>query len=167
MTSDNLFSPFPGTRPYSETETTNFYGRERETQDVLDILKRYKLVTICGENGSGKSSLIQAGIIPKLRKGFLGQTGKEWVICNFRPGVSPIENLSYALSDSGAMYLKGKSKTTDHQNYKSKIEEKIGRPGTLGPSGNSFYSPWPQGWVLRPGSTGRNLLHCMLRSFDL
>ena len=125
MTSENnLFSPFPGTRPYSEIETTNFYGRERETQDVLDILKRYKLVTICGENGSGKSSLIQAGIIPKLRKGFLGQTGKEWVICNFRPGVSPIENLSYALSDSGAMYLKGKSKTTDHQNYKSKIEEK-------------------------------------------
>lgn len=121
---DNLISPFPGIRPYSEKEAEDFYGREREVEDVLGILKRFKLVTICGESGSGKSSLIQAGILPKLKKGFLGQAGKEWVVCDFRPGISPIENLSYALSDSGAMYLKSKSKTTDHQNYKSKIEEK-------------------------------------------
>ena len=119
---NNLISPFPGIRPYSEKEAEDFYGREREVEDVLGILKRFKLVTICGESGSGKSSLIQAGILPKLKKGFLGQAGKEWVVCDFRPGISPIENLSYALSDSGAMYLKSKSKTTDHQNYKSKIE---------------------------------------------
>ncbi|MDB2702783.1 hypothetical protein N9Z01_06780 [Flavobacteriaceae bacterium] len=121
---DNLISPFPGIRPYSRKEAENFYGREREVEDVLGILKRYKLVTICGKSGSGKSSLIAAGILPKLQKGFLGQAGKEWVICDFRPGISPLENLSYALSDSGVMYLKSKSKTTDHQNYKNKIEEK-------------------------------------------
>ena len=85
-------SPFPGIRPYSEKEAEDFYGREREVEDVLGILKRFKLVTICGESGSGKSSLIQAGILPKLKKGFLGQAGKEWVICNFRPGISPLEN---------------------------------------------------------------------------
>ena len=121
---DNLISPFPGIRPYTKKEAENFYGREREVEDVLGIFKRYKLVTICGESGSGKSSLIEAGILPKLQKGFLGQAGKEWVICDFRPGISPLENLSYALSDSGVMYLKSKSKTTDHQNYKNKIEEK-------------------------------------------
>ena len=121
---DNLISPFPGIRPYTKKEAENFYGREREVEDVLSILKRYKLVTICGKSGSGKSSLIEAGILPKLQKGFLGQAGKEWVICDFRPGISPLENLSYALSDSGVMYLKSKSKTTDHQNYKNKIEEK-------------------------------------------
>ena len=121
---DNLISPFPGIRPYTKKEAENFYGREREVEDVLSILKRYKLVTICGKSGSGKSSLIEAGILSKLQKGFLGQAGKEWVICDFRPGISPIENLSYALSDSGVMYLKSKSKTTDHQNYKNKIEEK-------------------------------------------
>ena len=120
---DNLISPFPGIRPYSENDAESFYGRDREVEDVLGVLKRFKLVTICGESGSGKTSLIEAGIIPKLKKGFLGQAGKEWVICDFRPGISPVENLSYALSDSGAMYLKSKSKTTDHHNYKTKIEE--------------------------------------------
>ena len=121
---NNLITPFPGISPYSEKEADNFYGREREVEDVLGILKRFKLVTICGECGSGKTSLIEAGILPKLKKGFLGQAGKEWVICNFRPGISPLENFSYALSDSGALYLRGKSKTTDHQDYKTKIEEK-------------------------------------------
>ena len=121
---NNLITPFPGISPYSEKEADNFYGREREVEDVLGILKRFKLVTICGECGSGKTSLIEAGILPKLKKVFLGQAGKEWVICNFRPGISPLENFSYALSDSGALYLRGKSKTTDHQDYKTKIEEK-------------------------------------------
>jgi hypothetical protein len=120
----NKTIPFPGLRPYKESESDIFFSREREVEDALSILKRYKLVTICGESGTGKSSLIHAGILPKLRKGFMGQSGKDWVICDFRPGISPIENLSYALSESGSLYLNSKAKNTDHQNYKSVLENK-------------------------------------------
>jgi len=117
-------TPFPGIQPYLESESSSFYAREREVEDVLSILQRYKVVTVSGENGAGKTSLINAGVIPKLKNKFSGQSGKDWVVCNFRPGISPIENLSHSLSDSGVLYLNGKSKTTDHKNYTRIIEEK-------------------------------------------
>ena len=117
-------TPFPGIQPYKESESSSFYARDREVEDVLSILQRYKVVTVSGENGAGKTSLINAGVIPKLKNKFPGQSGKDWVVCNLRPGIAPIENLSHALSDSGALYLNGKSKTTDHKNYTRIIEEK-------------------------------------------
>lgn len=117
-------SPFPGIQPYQESESPFFYAREREVEDVLSILQRYKVVTVSGENGAGKTSLINAGVIPKLKNKFSGQSGKDWVVCNLRPGISPIENLSHSLSDSGALYINGKSKTTDHKNYTRIIKEK-------------------------------------------
>jgi len=117
-------SPFPGIQPYQESESSSFYAREREIEDVLSILQRYKVVTVSGENGAGKTSLINAGVIPKLKNKFSGQSGKDWVVCSLRPGISPIENLCHSLSDSGALYTNGKSKTTDHKNYTRIIEEK-------------------------------------------
>ena len=120
----NKSCPFPGLRPYSSLESNIFFGREREVEDSLNILQQYKLVTITGDGGSGKTSLIDAGLIPKIQKGFSGQQGKEWSICKFRPGVSPIENLSYSLTEKGGLYIGGKAKTTDYENYKSILETK-------------------------------------------
>ena len=108
----NNSCPFPGLRPYRSSESNIFFGREREVEDSLSILQQYKLVTITGDNGSGKTSLIDAGLIPKIQKGFSGQQGKEWSICKFRPGISPIENLSNSLSERGGLYLGGKAKTS-------------------------------------------------------
>ena len=67
--------PFPGIQPYKESESSSFYAREREVEDVLSILQRYKVVTVSGENGAGKTSLINAGVIPKLKNKFSGQSG--------------------------------------------------------------------------------------------
>ena len=72
----NNSCPFPGLRPYRSSESNIFFGREREVEDSLSILQQYKLVTITGDNGSGKTSLIDAGLIPKIQKGFSGQQGK-------------------------------------------------------------------------------------------
>lgn len=120
---NNFEAPFPGLRPYAESESEYFFSREREVEDVLSIVQKHKLVIITGQSGSGKSSLINAGIKPKLRKKFSGQSGKDWKICYLRPGIAPLENLSYSLSETGALYLNGKSKTTDHRTYKSIIEK--------------------------------------------
>ncbi len=122
---ENNSCPFPGLRPYRSSESNIFFGREREVEDSLSILQQYKLVTITGDNGSGKTSLIDAGLITKIQKGFSGQQGKEWSICKFRPGISPIENLSNSLTEKGGLYLGGKAKTTDYENYKKILESKL------------------------------------------
>ena len=115
-------NPFVGLRPYKISEKNIFYGRESEVESMLSTLQKNKFVLLTGPSGSGKSSLINAGLIPRLKNGFTGQAGTEWSICNFRPGFSPINNLSYSLS-CGELVSDGKPKTSDFKYYKDSILE--------------------------------------------
>lgn len=112
-----------GLIPYQEEHQFIFFGREKEVENLLRIIQKNKLITLTGPSGSGKSSLINAGLIPRLEKGFLGQSGKEWAICRFRPGVSPIDNMVGALTTSGVFNKDRRSNTEDFANYKKIIEE--------------------------------------------
>tara|TARA_B100001059_G_scaffold100683_1_gene100413 strand:- start:66261 stop:69392 length:3132 start_codon:yes stop_codon:yes gene_type:complete len=111
-----------GLRPYQKEENDSFYGRDREVERLLQILQKDKLVTLIGSSGSGKTSLINAGLIPRLEKGFLAQAGKQWAICKFRPGISLFENFAYSLTSEGSLTLEGKANTEDFglylQNFK-------------------------------------------------
>lgn len=60
-------SPYPGLVPYPETMREAFLGREPEARDVADLLGSERWVTISGPSGSGKSSLLLAGVVPRLR----------------------------------------------------------------------------------------------------
>jgi hypothetical protein len=116
-------NPFIGLRPYGEAEQMNFIGREEEVEYLLQIIQKNKLITLTGSSGSGKTSLINAGLIPRLRKGFLGQAGKEWAICSFRPGIAPIENLMHGLTRNGTLRMEEKSNTEDLDNYLKVMED--------------------------------------------
>ena len=84
-------NPFPGLRPFTPEESDLFFGREGQSEEILAKLKKNKFVTVIGASGSGKSSLIYCGIIPRL----IGEkTGSErWKVMNLRPGNDPIGNL--------------------------------------------------------------------------
>ena len=112
-----------GLLPYQEEDHLTFYGRDKEVENLLQIIQKNKLITLTGVSGSGKTSLINAGLIPRLKNGFLGQAGKEWSICKFRPGVNPIENMIAALTNSGILKKDYRANTEDFANYKKIIED--------------------------------------------
>ena len=118
-------NPFIGFRPYKTSEKDIFFGKEKEVEKILSIIQKNKLVILTGPSGSGKSSLINAGVIPRLNNGFIGQSGNKWSICKFRPGLSPLYNLSYSLS-SGELVKDKKPKTSDFKNYKKIIHDNKG-----------------------------------------
>jgi ABC-type phosphate transport system ATPase subunit len=62
-----FLNPFPGLRPFAPEESDLFFGRERESEEVLKKLLNNRFVTVIGASGSGKSSLIYCGVLPKIR----------------------------------------------------------------------------------------------------
>jgi WD40 repeat protein len=90
------FNPFPGLRPFLPEESDLFFGREGESEEVLGKLLKNRFVTVMGASGTGKSSLIYCGVLPRVKK--LGdKTSASWKILTFRPGNDPIGNLTEAL----------------------------------------------------------------------
>jgi hypothetical protein len=64
-----LENPWPGLAPYTEQQHESFFGREAETEELLRLIQRETLTVLFGRSGSGKSSLLHAGVIPQLRSG--------------------------------------------------------------------------------------------------
>jgi len=60
-------SPYPGLAPYSEATRATFFGREEDVSRAVDRLVQNRFLAVIGPSGIGKTSLIQAGIIPALR----------------------------------------------------------------------------------------------------
>ncbi len=91
-------NPFPGLRPYEEADANWFFGRGGEINELLKRLRRLHLIAVVGASGSGKSSLVRAGVLPQIRDGYLDA---EWTIATFRPGEQPIANLAEAVRPAG------------------------------------------------------------------
>ncbi len=64
-------NPYVGPRPYTHADRDNFYGRNREARDLLDMLIAERAVLFYAQSGAGKSSLLNARVIPELEaRGF-------------------------------------------------------------------------------------------------
>jgi WD40 repeat protein len=95
------FNPFPGLRPFAPEESDLFFGREEESEEVLGKLLKNKFVTVIGASGSGKSSLIYCGVLPKVRNNRM-KASSGWRIISFRPGNDPFGNLADAISEDNS-----------------------------------------------------------------
>jgi len=58
--------PFPGLRAFTEKENAIFFGRKKEIEILLERLKETRFLAVIGPSGSGKSSLVRAGLLPNL-----------------------------------------------------------------------------------------------------
>jgi tetratricopeptide (TPR) repeat protein len=98
MTNERFTNPFPGLRPFESTEDHLFFGRDGQSDELLRRLRRSRFLAVLGTSGSGKSSLVRAGMLPSLYGGLMTQAGSGWRVALFRPGHDPIGNLAAALS---------------------------------------------------------------------
>jgi WD40 repeat protein len=117
MTGKNLrFNPFPGLRPFRESETHLFFGRDAQVDELLTELARSRFVAVMGASGSGKSSLVIAGLLPALHGGLSKELGAAWRVASFRPGGNPIRNLAMALAAPDVLGVEGSDPETaaDH-----------------------------------------------------
>jgi hypothetical protein len=89
--------PFPGLRPFEADEEIIFRGRQQHTDELLQRLATHRFLAVVGTSGSGKSSLVRAGLRPALDRGYLSGATSRWRIAIMRPGMAPIENLANAL----------------------------------------------------------------------
>ncbi len=91
------FNPYPGLRPFTPEESDLFFGREGQSEEVLKKLMDNRFVTVIGASGSGKSSLIYCGVIPRLTSPDNTGSGL-WQVVRMRPGNDPVGNLVDSLA---------------------------------------------------------------------
>ncbi len=93
-------NPFPGLRSFDSKDASLFFGRESHVKKLRDKLSASRFLAIIGSSGSGKSSLIKAGLIPSLEKSPLDLTPEQgWHILLLKPGGEPIKNLIGVISE--------------------------------------------------------------------
>lgn len=80
--------PYPGLRPFLAHEAALLFGRERQVREVIGHLRDTQFVAVLGGSGSGKSSLIHAGVTPELRSFGIPGAGDFWVSMTCTPGTN-------------------------------------------------------------------------------
>ena len=70
--------PFFGLEAIDENRSHLFFGRERETEELLEVLREQRLLMVTGDSGSGKSSLVHARLVLRWRGGALSRAGGQW-----------------------------------------------------------------------------------------
>src|SRR5215831_4980491 len=82
--------PFPGLRPFAYQDREFFFGRQDQIYTLYRLIDRFRFVAVVGSSGSGKSSLVRAGLLPLLDVETREAGGRNWVWVEMRPGDAPL-----------------------------------------------------------------------------
>jgi WD40 repeat protein/serine/threonine protein kinase len=95
-----LINPYKGLRAFQEEDQDDFFGRETLVDRLLSRLAEDSplayFLAVIGPSGSGKSSVVKAGLLPSLRRGYIPGSDT-WYISEMVPGTNPLNNLEDAL----------------------------------------------------------------------
>ena len=99
--------PYLGLQYYDTDDADRFFGREALTADLVGYLRDHDFLAVIGASGSGKSSLVRAGIVPALSSGAPLADGtlppshsNSWPVYIFTPTARPLRALAAELSDN-------------------------------------------------------------------
>ena len=97
-------SPFPGLRAFDESYAAVFFGRDRQIDQLRQLVdppsrsREGAIIPVLGPSGSGKSSLVRAGLVPALR------VSPDWVITDpWTPSDVPLAEMSLALAHAAKL----------------------------------------------------------------
>jgi basic membrane lipoprotein Med (substrate-binding protein (PBP1-ABC) superfamily)/DNA-binding SARP family transcriptional activator len=92
-TEESRRNPYKGLRPFAEADAGDFFGRDDLVEQLIRTLREgAPLVALVGPSGSGKSSVIAAGLIPRLRAGDVPGS-EHWIIGQMVPGANPLADV--------------------------------------------------------------------------
>jgi serine/threonine protein kinase/WD40 repeat protein len=86
-------NPYKGLRPFEEADAADFHGREGLVSELIAELRWSKFVAVVGPSGSGKSSVVRAGVLPAIAKGAI-DGAENWPTLQMTPGTRPLEVLA-------------------------------------------------------------------------
>lgn len=86
--------PYRGLRFFREEDAAFFFGRDAFIERLANAVEQHALVAVVGASGSGKSSVVRAGLVPRLRR---GDDKKVWEIATLVPGDRPLQSLAAVL----------------------------------------------------------------------
>jgi WD40 repeat protein/class 3 adenylate cyclase len=89
-------NPYKGLRAFEEGDAPDFFGREDLVELLVRRLAETRFLAVVGPSGSGKSSVVRAGLIPALRRGAIPGS-ERWRIADMFPGARPLDGLEAAL----------------------------------------------------------------------
>lgn len=115
--------PYMGLRAFGTDDAPFFFGREALTQHLIEGVREQSFLAVVGASGSGKSSVVQAGLIAQLQQGQHIPDSDQWWVRSLRPGAKPIQALVERLIESG---------TTKEQQYQRLQLEGMLYQGTEG-----------------------------------
>ena len=93
---DRIRNPYKGLHAFSEADAPDFFGRSALIDRLMQAVLERRFVVLAGPSGSGKSSVVRAGLLPALRAGQLAEA-RNWVLSDMFPGAYPFEELAAAL----------------------------------------------------------------------
>ena len=98
---ERIECPYPGMVPFEAKDARFFYGREDEIDQILQRLRHQRCLWIIGNSGGGKSSLIFAGVLPRLSESGYFAPGY-WLVQRMRPGSQPNQEIGTAIGGDPA-----------------------------------------------------------------
>ena len=121
--------PYVGLAAFQEADAEFFFGREKLVDTLLERIQETRFLCIAGPSGSGKSSLVQAGLIHTLRSGRLAGS-RHWLYASLSPRGDPIEQLALAMARVAgkpdvANYLRNRG-ATDPSSLQQQAETLLG-----------------------------------------
>ncbi|MDZ8067127.1 MAG: pentapeptide repeat-containing protein [Nostoc sp. DedQUE08] len=108
----------------TEADANLFYGRTALTDELLEKVRSGNFLAVLGASGSGKSSVVRAGLLYQLKLGRRLSGSDTWQLKIFRPGINPLQNLALAFVESELSDIERASQL-------AKVEELIAR-GAVG-----------------------------------
>lgn len=123
-----ILNPYKGLRPFAEADAGDFFGRSQLIEQLIFRLNEdvefANFLAIVGPSGSGKSSVVAAGLIPAVRAGQIPGS-EDWFVIQMVPGNQPLRNLEAGLLSIASSPIDQllERLQTDSQTLKTTLEE--------------------------------------------